>query len=36
MERQIRQVKQEIEEIRVQNKDLGRNVNLNGINICKG
>lgn len=36
MEKQIRQIRQEIEDIKVNNKDLGRNVNLNGISICKG
>lgn len=36
MEKQVQNVKREIEELRGSNKDLGRDVTLNGLNICKG
>ena len=36
MERQIKQIKQEIEQIKVSNKELQRNVTLNGLDTCKG
>ena len=36
MEKQIREVKQEIERLKTSNKNLGRNVTLNGLSICRG
>ena len=36
MIRQIHLTKTEIEKLRTENKDMGREVTLNGLNICRG
>ena len=36
MSKQIQEVKKQIEKLKVTNRDDGREVTLNGLNICRG
>jgi len=36
MERQIIGFRSEIEKLRTENREMGREVTLNGLNICRG